>query len=134
MNNLAIRITHILILSTSCVFLSGCQKTYTYTISGIVKDATDGKPLQDVEVDLNGYHSHMGGVHFPIKTDALGHFQFDWKVSDGEFHGPTDMPKWVLNLKKNGYADESVDISTKREPSQASTPVSIIVVVQLRPE
>lgn len=76
----------------------------------------------------------MGGVRFPIKTDTLGKFQFEWSVSDGEFHSPTEMPTWMLNLKMNGYANESVDISPKKEPSQTSSPVSIIVVVQLRPE
>lgn len=123
-------LTAVLMLSVAFVLLSGCSASYTYVISGIVKGAANGKPLQDVEIDVK---YNIGSVDkiVPIITRSDGTFRFEWNLLDGSFDGPR-MPSLILNLTKTGYSDESVDISPQQKPSSTQIPAPIFVVAYLR--
>lgn len=120
------------LLAASCF---GCQYRYTYVFRGLVKSAVDGTPIENVEIDLNHFHEHMGPVKFPVKTDSRGYFEFEWAVSDATFiHNPPGKSIFVLYVKKSGYHSEEIDLGIQKRPETSDGSNQIFVLVQLRPE
>lgn len=99
------------------VGVSGCQYSFPFEISGVVR-AADGGPLAGVRVTLNA-----GGIvesSFPVVTGPDGTFKARVRIRDIEFM-PSELPKWSLELSKDGYEKATVEISPKQPESPTKT-------------
>jgi hypothetical protein len=113
---------------------SGCTVRYEYSLSCVVKNAADGKPLSGVQAvfDEFGRESDLSyGTQLKQLTDAEG------RMSASIFVGPFDFnpegPRWYLKLVKEGFVPEIVDIKATSKPEKARDPIPMFVVVYLRP-
>lgn len=94
------------------VGVSGCQFSYPFEFSGVVRTA-DGTPLPGVTVTLSA-----GGVRessFPVVSEADGTFRAQVRIGDIEFMREA-LPRWSLELSKDGYESAVVDVSPKQKP------------------
>jgi hypothetical protein len=94
------------------VGVSGCQFSYPFEISGVAR-ATDGSPLPGVSVTLNA--GSVSESSFPVVTEPDGTFKARVRIGDIEFM-KEELPKWSLELSKDGYETATVDISPKQKP------------------
>jgi hypothetical protein len=92
--------------------VSGCQFSYPFEISGVVR-ATDGTPLAGVNVTLNA--GSIRESSFPVDTGPDGTFKATVRIGDIEFMRK-ELPKWSLELSKEGYETTTVDVSPKQKP------------------
>jgi hypothetical protein len=108
--------------------VAGCTKFYKYEVRGVVLDVETGKPVEGVTVILKDY--------FETTTDSAGKFQGKFKISYGGFsiadEKYTGSSKYKLQLTKDGYADESVDITPVSKPS--TNPVEVVVHTKIYPK
>jgi hypothetical protein len=93
------------------VAVSGCQFAYPFEFSGVVR-AADGRPLPGVSVTLNA--GNVRESSFPVVTGADGTFEARVRIGDIEFMGK--LPKWSLELTKDGYETATVDVSPGEKP------------------
>ncbi len=110
--------------------ITGCQKSYTYEVYFVVRDAITGKVIENVEI------SRPLPTHdFPVRTNSKGEANSQFTVSDGSFAVGTGEYNASFRIKikfsKRGYRDETVDVTPKREPE--STPVRVRVYIYMRP-
>lgn len=111
------------------VGMSGCQYAYRFEISGVVNDAANGTSLAGVSVMLkSGGHTV---TPFPVITGPDGKYHASFKVRDGDFMRDK-LPEWSLVFSKDGYEDETLDVSPKKRPASLSTTTQISVDGQLR--
>jgi hypothetical protein len=111
------------------ISLSGCQRSYSYVLHGVVKIAADGSTLAGVVVTVNADGvSHQTG--FPFTTNGDGKFRARFDINEREF-SEGKIRKWSLTLSRDGFEDEEVDISPTQEPSGGNE-VQIEVVAYLR--
>jgi hypothetical protein len=91
--------------------VSGCQFSYPFEISGVIRRA-DGDPLPGVSVTLKAQSIRESS--FPVVTGTDGTFKARVRIGDIEFMGR--LPKWSLELSKEGYEAGTVDVSPKQRP------------------
>src|SRR5262249_54910294 len=91
---------------------SGCSFAYPFEISGLVQSA-DGTPLPDVAVFFEA--EGIWESSFPVVTQPDGTFKARVRINDIEFMHE-EMPKWTLQLTKNGFENTTVDVSPKSKP------------------
>lgn len=118
-------------LAALCMFLvvaaSGCQYSYPFEFSGIVRGA-DGVPLPGVTVTLKANSARDSS--FPVVTGADGSFKGRVRIDEMEFErGP--LPKWSLELSKDGYESATIDVSPKQKPESPKKTTSISAEVTL---
>src|SRR4051794_26553441 len=92
---------------------SGCQYSYPFEISGVVRGAADGAPLTGVTATLQA-----GGIRessFPVVTGPDGSVRASFRVADSQFMRG-ELPKWTLVLTKEGYEDQALDVSPTHTP------------------
>ncbi len=94
------------------VGVSGCQFSYPFEISGVVR-AASGSPLPGVRVTLNA--GSIRESSFPVVTGPDGTFKANVRIGDIEFMRE-ELPKWSLELSKDGYETATVDLSPKHKP------------------
>jgi len=120
-----------LLFAMSCAS-SGCQGSYAYHFWGVVKNSTDGNPINEVSVTLD-----VGAVDkdtpFTVSIGRDGSFGASFRVADGVFIG-IDMPKWTLVLSKPGFQDEIIDVSPREQPESKKVTNAVVVVAYLRPK
>ncbi len=115
---------------------SGDFHTYKYEIRGTVSSAADGTPLGGVIVWLKlnplgqATKSANETLHGWVLSEADGSFQMQTQFNSHEFR---ELPRWVLHLTKDGYAETLVDISQHGEPKSGSSPYLIAVAASMRP-
>jgi hypothetical protein len=111
--------------------ISGCQRSFSYVVRGIVKSATDGSPIRGVEVTLQADGlTHQTG--FPFATEPGGKFRAMFRISDQEFFPEGTLPKWSLILTEEGFHDEEIDISPSQRPTSGGQETQIEVVAYMR--
>src|SRR4051794_22497420 len=94
------------------VGVSGCQWSYPYEFSGVVR-AADGTPLPGITVTLSA--EGVRESSFPVFTGADGTFNALVRIADIEFMREA-LPKWSLELSKDGYESATIDVSPKQKP------------------
>lgn len=109
--------------------ISGCSYGYRFEISGIIR-MMEGEPLSGVQIVLD-----TGGAtstNWPdLRSDPDGRFAFEYLAFSRCFAGGR-LPTWTLQLSKEGYVTERVDISPKQPPASPKEKNHIVVVVQMR--
>jgi len=111
--------------------ISGCQRSFSYVVRGIVKSATDGSPIRGVQVTLQADGvSHQ--TRFPFTTEADGKLRAMFRISDQEFFPEGTLPKWSLILVKERFQDEEIDISPMQRPTSGGQETQIEVVAYMR--
>ncbi len=115
-----------IVILVFCV-MSGCQKLYTYRMSGVVRSATDGSPIPNARVEVSGEWTF---ALEPTHTGIDGTFMIEGEVSDSAFR--VGYPAWSLRVSRSGFADEVLDVSPTEQPESSRNPVRIFVVVQMR--
>jgi hypothetical protein len=94
------------------VGVSGCQFSYPFEFSGVVRTA-DGAPLPGVTVILNA--GSVRESSFPVVSGADGTFKARVLIGDIAFMREA-LPKWSLELSKVGYESAAVDVSPQQKP------------------
>ncbi len=126
----------LVVLAALDLSLSGHFHTYEYEIRGTVSNASDGTPLSGVVVWLKlnplGQSSKSANetLHGWELSKEDGSFLVQTQINSYEF---SNLPRWVLRLTKDGYAETLVDISQHGEPQSGSSPYLIAVVATMRP-
>lgn len=129
-------VRRICLLITSGVgfFVGGCHYEYRYEIHVVVRNATNGEPIEGVEIALNR-SGNPDAEHMDRKwgemTSRTGQVSKKVAVSDGEVgHERT----WHLKLRRDGYLGVIVEIAPESPPSGFDGTVPIFVVCYLRQE
>jgi hypothetical protein len=110
---------------------------YEYEIRGTVRSASDGTPLSGVIVWLKlnplgrASKSACETLHGWEVSKEDGSFLVQTQINGYEF---SNLPRWVLHLTKDGYAETLVDISQHGEPKSGSSPYLIAVAASMRPD
>jgi hypothetical protein len=109
--------------------VSGCSIVYPFELRGVIRNSADGTPLAGVTVMLKA--PGIIESHFPVVTEADGSFVATFKVFDTQFdHGK--LPQWSLDLSKDGYEEETLDVSPKQAPESSKKTTQISVEGSLR--
>lgn len=103
--------------------LSSCSMIYDYEVRGTIKEFPDGKPAAGVHVSLKEYVSRLE----PTTSRDDGKFVLRFRVAN-----PRPDDPLTLTLTKDGYVDESVDISQSQLPASSNTTTPIAVVAYVR--
>jgi len=110
------------------VGVSGCSFSYPFEISGVVRSA-DGTPLAGVSVTLNA--GSIRESSFPVVTGADGKFTGTARIGDIEFMRE-GLPKWSLELSRDGYETTTVDVSPKQKPESPRETTFVSTSVALK--
>lgn len=106
------RLSMTVFASLLVIGVSGCQYSYPFEISGMVRTA-DGTALAGVHVTLRA--QGILESSFPVVTAQDGTFNGHIRVMDSEFGG-NRLPTWILELSKEGYESANVDVSPTQQP------------------
>jgi hypothetical protein len=116
---------------------SGCQYSYPFAIRGTILTVADGSPLAGVRVVLKAPCVTIVGPGTE-ETPALtgnGKFLLTFEAPEVCFTDTGSRSQWSLNLSKEGYTDEVIDVSPGQEPSRSGGGrTQIIVVAFMRPK
>jgi hypothetical protein len=124
------------LLALACpLLLSGCQYSYTFAVSGVVKSAATGKALAGVKVfstrqDLAEFNPDA--TQPDAVTGKDGAFAFTVRVPDIHFMAGSDR-RWHLLFNGQGLK-EAVDLHGAQAPESAKTIVPVFVVVYMNGE
>lgn len=109
------------------VGLSGCQFSYPFEISGVVR-TPDGTPVSGVTVNFTA--EGIRDSSFPLVTGFDGTFKGKVRIADVEFMRE-ELPKWSLELSKEGYQPTTVGIGPKEKPESPGNTTIISTQVTL---
>ena len=111
--------------------LTGCQSRYEVEVHGTIGNASTGKPVPGVKVQLNGSDGR------PLTDFSMcneqGEFHFNFRVSEYAFARATkDSTKWTVTLSADGFESETVDLGVLKLPQPKET-THIVVRAFMRP-
>ncbi len=112
------------------VTLSGCSYRYAFELEGTVRSAKDGEPIKGVTVTLK-VNDADAEFSRPLVFLKDGQFEGEFRVGDSVFFGKK-LPTFTLVLSKDGYFDEHVDISPKKDPGETDELTRFVVVAYMR--
>jgi hypothetical protein len=84
----------------------------------------DGTPVAGVSITLNA--GHIRESSFPVVTGPDGTFKATVRIGDIEFMRE-ELPKWSLELSKDGYESATLNVSPKQKPESPSKTTQITV-------
>jgi hypothetical protein len=116
-------------LLLSCA-VGGCQFSYRFEVSGVVRSAADGLPLGGVIISLKSAGLRDETL-FEMVTRPDGTFSANFSVRDSAFH-PDEFPKWTLELSREDYRDEKFDLTLRKRPNSPKDAVQIVVYPSMR--
>ncbi len=108
----------------TCGLLSGCSFSYTFEVSGVIRDAMDGKPV--VGARIYSLHDNLQGTPNPDSkpvavTEGDGSFSFVESISDISFE-IDHSAKWVLFISNDGFEDKRCDLRKVKRTQSAKEP------------
>lgn len=118
--------------ATATLAIPGCSIYYSYELDTTVRAPLDGQAVKAVKVKLEAEQL----CEWPTEplTDNDGKFSFTFKVSARVFRPEGALPKWRLVLSKEGFHDETVDISPRRAPKSGGQITQMTVIAYIRPK
>ncbi len=123
----------------TCGLLSGCSYSYTFEVSGVIRDAMDGKAIVGAKIYSLHYNLEappdQGAKPIAITKDD-GSFSFVESISDGSFSFDRSA-KWVLFISSEGFDDKRCDLrKVKRtESAKESSPVYLeLLMTEQKPK
>jgi hypothetical protein len=109
----------VILASGISICVAGCTELYPFEVRGTIKGAADGKPISGVNVSAKCAQSEvfLKDPNAPSVTVLAGTSTVS--AQDGTFslrfdvdaHALSSWPRWSLILRKQGYAEEGIDIS-----------------------
>jgi len=118
--------------ATAQFAVPGCSISYEYDLEITVRQTSDGREVQAMEVRLEADHIQK----WPelSLTDEAGRLSTTFSVSALAFSPEGTLPKWRLVLSKEGFHDEVVDVSPRRAPASGKEVRQLIVTAYVWPK
>lgn len=121
-----------LLIAAFVLILSGCSRVYHFEARGVVRDADNGRPISNAQVELfdtNGIpHVLVSGGTAAVTTDLQGQFQATfWKGASYK----DERTGWTVKVSAEGYEPETIAVGPVKEPKQGNV-TYLIFHVSLR--
>jgi hypothetical protein len=122
-----------LLVAAFALPLSGCSYNCHFEARGAIRDAADGRPVQNARVELfrsdGKPHMLASGSAATVTTDPQGQFQVAfWTVPSGK----DELTGWTLRVLAEGYEPETITVGPVKEPKRGDVTVYLIFLAALR--
>jgi hypothetical protein len=116
------------IAATACVLLPGCQYSYRFDVSGVLKDSS-GQPVAGVQI-FDSFDGQFSGERPLAVSGTDGRFAFVQEIGDYRLmvDGQTD---WALIFSKDGLRTEKADLRFVKRPKSTRETAPVYIVVQM---
>ncbi len=121
------------------IFVAGCIRLYPFEVRGRIK-AVDGTPVSGVTVSMKWAQSEVllkdpdaPQVIVPDVSSVVSAQDGTFSLTfDTDEHAFSVWPRWSAILKKQGYADEVIDISPDELQATGADRQLIVVAAYMR--